>query len=154
MNDKNTDKKQQGQEDRLVMRQFFFDAYNKHEKGDMLTPLEQQLSDIIAQHPEYHHILQDAEKYLDKDYEPMATSSNPFFHMALHASLMEQITTDRPAGILEVYNQLAGKSSNSHEAEHQMMTILAATLWQAQQSGETPKEEHYLKLLNDLISKN
>ncbi|MDF1759431.1 MAG: DUF1841 family protein [Coxiellaceae bacterium] len=138
-------------QERLKMRQHFFDAFDKKHEGDPLSALEQQLSDIIVQHPEYHYILKDPKTYLEHDYEPMEASTNPFFHMALHASLMEQITTDRPKGILEIYKTLASKTSNSHEAEHSMMTILAATLWQAQQTGSAPKESEYLKLLQKLI---
>ncbi len=142
---------EQAKQERQKMRQHFFDAYEKKNTGDPLSALEQQLSDIIAQHPEYHHILKDPKVYLEHDYEPMETSTNPFFHMALHASLMEQITMDRPKGILDVYKMLASKTSNSHDAEHKMMTILAATLWQAQQTGSAPKEAEYLKLLKKLI---
>lgn len=143
--------KSEAQAERLKMRQFFFDAYRKHEAGEPLSPLEQQLADIITQHPEYHYILQDPEKYLAHNYEPMQSSTNPFFHMALHASLMEQITTDRPAGILDIYKQIASKTSNSHEAEHKMMSVLASSLWQAQQSGEPPQEKDYLEQLQKLL---
>ncbi len=136
--------------ERQFLRQFFFDTWNKMEKGTTLNALEQQLASIIAQHPEYHAILNDPESHKDQDYEPTQNSTNPFFHMALHASLMDQITTDRPSGVLKIYNGLASKSGDSHHAEHMMMDILGRMLWEAQTSGKTPNEETYLGLLRKL----
>lgn len=152
--EKNEKTSEVAKQERKKMRQHFFDAYQKNQNGEILSPLEQQLSNIIVQHPEYHYILRDPEKYLEHDYEAMEASTNPFFHMALHASLMEQITTDKPGGILEIYHNLASRTSNSHDAEHKMMSILAATLWQAQQTGSPPKEADYLSLLKKLLDTN
>jgi hypothetical protein len=136
--------------ERQKMRQHFFDAWQKKRDNAPLDHLEQQLVNIICEHPEYHYILEEPDKYRDQDYSPEAGSTNPFFHMALHASLMEQITTDRPKGILDIYTRLAGNSSNSHQAEHKMMEVLAALLWQAQKSGQPPDQAQYLKILQRL----
>lgn len=136
--------------ERQKMRQHFFSAWEKKKKHTPLNALEQQLANIIAEHPEYHHILNHPEKYKDQDYTPEPGSSNPFFHMALHISLMDQITTNRPEGILDIYTQLAGRSNNAHAAEHKMIDVLASLLWQAQKTGVPPDEKQYLRRLRKL----
>lgn len=139
------------EQERQVLRQYFYDAWHKLNKGEPLSTLEQQLADIIIQHPEYHHILDDDDNR-DKDYTPEQNSTNPFFHMALHASIMDQITTDRPPGILAIYGELASKTDDSHRAEHQMMEVLGEMLWQAQRSGQAPSEQLYLAALKKLLN--
>ena len=138
------------QQERQFLRQFFFDTWEKMNSGQPLGALEQQLANIIAQHPEYHSILNNPDANKDQDYTPLENSTNPFFHMALHASLMDQITTNRPEGVLDIYHALASKTGDSHHTEHMMMDILAAVLWQAQDSGNAPNDAEYLDLLKQL----
>ncbi len=132
--------------DRDEYRKIFFDAWQKHQDKQPLTPLESQLIEIIMMHPEYHTILGDPEVYQTKDFD----ESNPFLHMSLHLGIREQISTNRPHGIKEVYKQLCEKYRDIHTAEHKMMEHLAKTLWEAQQKGKMPDEAAYLDGLNKL----
>jgi hypothetical protein len=139
-------------QERQVLREVFYTAWSKQKKNEALTALEQQIANIIAQHPEYHHILEDPDAFKDKDYTPQENSTNPFFHMALHASLMDQVTTDRPAGILAIYTALASKTGDAHSAEHEMMRVLGKLLWEAQRAQKAPQEAEYLKQLKLLLA--
>jgi len=138
--------------DRKQLRQNFFDAWQKHRAGEVLSPLEEMISRVEISHPEYHALLDDPEKGLDKDYLPEDGGANPFLHMAMHIGLMEQITTDRPSGIGELYRRLCWRTGESHEAEHQMMECMAQMLWDAQSNQRMPDEQAYLECIRRLMS--
>lgn len=127
-------------------RKVFFDAWQKHKTQQILEPLEAQLIEIILLHPEYHAMLDNPENHQTKDFD----SSNPFLHMSLHLGIREQVATNRPLGIREVYIDLAEKYQDVHTAEHNMMEYLATVLWQAQKSGKMPDETEYLEGLKKL----
>lgn len=132
--------------DRDEYRKIFFDAWAKHKKQEPLQPLEAQLVDIMMHHPEYHAILDDPENNRTQNFE----SGNPFLHMSLHLGIREQVATNRPAGIREVYLNLCKKSDDVQVAEHRMMEYLAKVLWEAQQSGKMLDEATYLEGLQKL----
>lgn len=139
--------------ERIKMRQFFFTTWEKYQTKKILEPLEQQLIDIILQHPEYHKIFSDPEKYLDKDYFPEFGDANPFLHLSLHLSVLEQVGSNRPNGITVIYSQLIKKLGNALAAEHAIMQLISENLWQAQQSGRMISDEIYLQQLKNLIKK-
>lgn len=137
-------------QNRQQLRQFFFDVWSKMQKSENLTGLEQTLAQIISMHPEYHSLLQQPNK-LDQDFSVEAGQSNPFLHMGLHISLHEQVSTDRPTGIRELYQQLLSHYHSAHDCEHAMMDCLAEVLWQAQRNGQPPSDEDYLQALRSLL---
>lgn len=132
--------------DRHHMRQVFFDAWQKHLNKRPLEPLEAQIVDIILQHPEYHLLLSDPERFQTKDFD----GENPFLHLSLHLALREQLATNRPVGIVGVYERLCFRVGDALEAEHLMMGCLGEVIWQAQRSGRMPEEEVYLDELKKL----
>lgn len=138
-------------EDRNQLRQMFFSAWHKHQAGSPVEPLEAQLVEIILRHPEYHALLADEEANLERDYSPELGETNPFLHMAMHLALQEQVSTDRPAGITQLYTDLVQGSPDPHEAEHGMMTCLAEMIWQVQRYGTPPDEAAYLDCIRQLL---
>lgn len=128
------------------LRQVFFSAWRKYQEKAVIEPLEQQLIDIILLHPEYQDILNHPTDYLSQDF----TKENPFLHMSLHLAIQEQCSTDRPAGIKQIYQQLCLQHP-AHEAMHHLMDCLAQSLWQAQQMGGLPDEDKYLSQLKSLV---
>ncbi len=110
-----------------------------------MEPLEAQIADVIALHPEYHAPLEDPEGALDRDYTPEGGQSNPFLHMGLHLAIREQIGTDRPAGIRALFEKIARKLGTEHDAEHAIIECLAEALWEAQRAGRPPDEQAYLE---------
>lgn len=135
------------------LRRMYIDAWRKHRAGLPLEPLEAQIADVIELHPEYHAVLEDPERVLDRDYTPEGGESNPFLHMGLHLAVRDQIGTDRPLGIRQAFAQLAHKLGAEHDAEHLLMECLAETLWEAQRSGRAPDEQSYLERVYRLVRK-
>lgn len=136
---------------RDALRQQWFDVYAKMMAGSVLTPLEAQLRDVLTVHPEYHAVLAAPDKHADKDYSPESGETNPFLHMALHVALMEQLSTNRPAGIPALYQQALMRTGDRHQAEHLMLEALAEMMWRAQRYGKQPSESEYLQLLREFI---
>jgi len=137
--------------DRKQLRKIYFDAWQKHQLQSQLTDLEVQIVNIIAMHPQFHQIINgDPEKQLDKDFANIYGDENPFLHMGLHLGLREQLSTNRPAGIKNLFRDLLAQYIDSHELEHLCMEILAECLWEAQRNQQTPDEKNYLRRLQHL----
>jgi hypothetical protein len=135
--------------DRNQMRKVFFDSWKAHRENLPMDAMQKIIASIIELHPEYHAML-DKEDNLDKDYLPEQGETNPFLHMSMHIALHEQISTDRPAGIKNISQQLTQKHTSAHEAEHAMLECLGESLWQAQQNQSMPDENSYLSCLQKL----
>jgi hypothetical protein len=125
-------------------RRFYIEAWRKHRERLPMEPLEAQIADVIALHPEYQSSLENPDA-LDKDYTPESGQSNPFLHMGLHLAVREQVSTDRPQGIRAAFEALVSRMGSPHDAEHQMIECLAEALWDAQRSGRAPDEFAYLQ---------
>lgn len=139
--------------DRTQMRRFFTETWRKAKAGEVLIPLEQLISGIIQQHPEYHLLLESPDSSLDKDFLPDGGETNPFLHLGMHISLQEQIGTDRPAGIRQLYQKAVKKAGDGHAAEHQLMECLGRMLWEAQRENRAPDEQAYLQCIQRLVGK-
>ncbi len=114
-----------------------------------MTPLEHQIAEVIAQHPEYHAILKNPES-LDQDYLPEMGQVNPFLHLSLHLSVQDQLRLDRPQGIQSLFKTLAQRHQDEHSAEHLLIECLAEEIFQATRSGIPPSEEAYFLRLRQL----
>lgn len=135
--------------DRHSLRRFYQTCWHKQLTQAPLTALEQQIVQVIQQHPEYQALLMQAE--LEQDYYPELGETNPFLHMGLHLSLQEQIATNRPQGIQSLYHTLL-QSSDAHTVEHHMIDCLAEALWLAQRYNTAPDESSYWQCLQKLLS--
>ena len=134
-------------QDRNELRNMYVAAWQKHRDGEVLSPLESQIVQVIAEHPEYHDAIAGD---IERDYTVEGGETNPFLHMGLHLSVREQVSTDRPGGIAAVFSSLAEKSGDAHAAEHRMIDCLAETLWEAQSKNQPPDEAQYLERLRRL----
>lgn len=132
--------------DRDSMRRYYLQCWQKFQEKQPLNALEQQIANVVAEHPEYHRLLQLHETAIQRDYLPDTGENNPFLHMGLHLGIREQVATNRPAGIIELYQQLMIKYG-AHEAEHRMMDCLAESIWLAQRQQTPPDEQAYLDCL-------
>lgn len=136
--------------DRESLRDFYLETYRKSRQGELLTPLEAQVEKVLLLHPEYHALLQD-KKILEKDFSVEMGDVNPFLHLGLHLGLREQLATNRPEGIMVIYQQLMSQKKDPHEVEHQMMDQLAEMIWLSQKYQQAPNEAEYLKKLESLL---
>ena len=137
-------------QNRQQLRQFYHDVWQKKSNNLVLNALETSIAQVIEAHPEYHSIFQ-SDASLEQDYFVEDGQTNPFLHMGLHISLHEQISTNRPDGIREIYQQLLHKFGDAHAAEHQMMECLTESLWLAQRNNTAPSEADYLDALKQLL---
>lgn len=140
-------------DERDKLRQFYCDTWQKHlEQKELLTPLEQQIAAVVKEHPEYHQLLENKEASINADYLPEMGDSNPFLHLGMHLGLREQVSTDRPVGIAELYQGLVALKG-VHDAEHEMIECLGEAIWQAQQNQTAPDEVAYLECLRKIEQK-
>jgi hypothetical protein len=133
---------------REQLRNTYREVWRKWQQRLPLQPLEAQIADIIAAHPEYQPMLQE-ETSLRQEFDAAGGRENPFLHMGLHLALREQIGTDRPAGIAGVHRRLAALGG-AHAAEHRMIEVLAAVLREAQRVGQAAADSAYLQRLRQL----
>jgi hypothetical protein len=134
---------------REQLRGAYRDAWLRRCAGLPLQPLEAQIADVVAAHPEYQALLTEEAGTLE-DFEAAGSAANPFLHMGLHLALRDQVGTDRPAGIAAIHQHLAARSGDRHAAEHRMIEVLAQVLSEAQRSGLPPPEALYLDRLRQL----
>lgn len=132
------------------VRQFFFDTWAKFQQLHALTDLEKIALEVIQMHPEYHAILSNPAKFAGQEYFPEMGETNPFLHMSLHLSVIEQISINQPIGITKIYESLKMKLSDAHLAQHKILDCLAETIWHAQRNKVPLDSEHYLNLLRKI----
>ncbi len=132
-------------------RDFFFEAWRKYLGNEILTAMESMAAAVIGEHPEYHEMLNDKRRYLEKfrerDYPPEFGETNPFLHLGMHIAIREQLSIDQPASVREHHQALCTKCGSAHEAEHQMMDCLAEMIWQSQRNQSAPDANIYLACL-------
>lgn len=137
--------------DRQQLREHYRQSWHKQQQGLPLTPLEQQIVQVILEHPEYHtQILADNASY--RDWAVESGDTNPFLHLGMHLALREQVSTDRPMGIRRCYYDLCQQTQDALAAEHLMMECLGQALWQSQRTQRMPDDTDYLNCLQNLIN--
>ena len=128
-------------------RKFLFDSWRKHRAAEVLTPLEDMVTQLIVKHPQYHALLEKPEQFKHKDYTPAAGETNPFLHLMMHLTMQEQISIDQPPGIRAQFHRLTAHYQSEHDALHKMMECLGEMLWQAQCNGTGPDVGIYFACL-------
>jgi hypothetical protein len=129
------------------VRQFFFDAWGKHRRREVLAGLDPLAVDAMLLHPEYHPVLDDPERHQERDYLPEAGDTNPFLHLSMHLAIAEQLSIDQPPGIKREFARIAAKAGGGHAACHEIMECLAETVWRAQRDGAALDAQAYLECL-------
>lgn len=135
--------------ERLRYRQVFYEAWKKKEKPLLLSALEHQVLEIMALHPEYQFIFED-ESLIERDYFPVLGETNPFLHLGLHLGLLEQLHTNRPVGIREIYSQLLEKKKEAHAVQHAMMERINHMMYQAARRETVLDDALYLHYLREI----
>jgi hypothetical protein len=131
------------------VRRFFCDAWRKQVEVQPVTPLEAIAVDWMQRHPEYHALLADPQAALAAEFPPEAGRSNPFLHLSLHLSLVEQLQIDQPPGIRDAWQALLrATAGDEHDAAHRAIDALAETVWEAQRDRSPPSNERYLERLH------
>lgn len=136
--------------EREAYRKLFLDVYNKMNSNAILSPLESQIAGVLMQHPAYH-VLFHSDKSLEQDFLARKGDENPFLHMSLHLALQDQVKTDRPQGIRDIYQKLLLRGIDAHVVEHQMIAVLADILWNKLKYRQAYDEVDYLQKLQQLL---
>ena len=132
---------------RAQARHLFFDTWARYRAGLPLEGAQTLALEAVLEHPEYHALLEDAERYGEREYFPEQGETNPFLHLALHVALLEQLSIDQPAGIRTHYERLRRASGDAMQAQHLLMECLAEALWQSQRQGVPLSEAGYADCL-------
>jgi len=140
-------------QDRDQLRRMYCEAWQGYRRGEPLEPLQAQIVAVVERHPEYQPLLEDPEHALGREYLPELGETNPFLHMGMHLAIQEQVDTDRPAGIRELYRRLAAETGDTHTLDHRLMECLAEMIWQAQRDGTLPDEQRYLRCIGSMASR-
>lgn len=127
------------------VREFFFRVWRKSRAGEALAPLESMALAVILEHPEYHEVLRDPERYRNRVWTPEGGETNPFLHLSLHLAIEEQLSIDQPTGIRAAVADLERKHGEAMGARHDVMDCLVEQVWQAQRHGAAFDNATYLE---------
>ncbi len=131
---------------REQVRNFFCESWRKHRERLILEGAEATAADLIAEHPEYHALLESPEAAIEQEFTPEGGQMNPFLHLSLHLAIAEQISIDQPHGIKAAYFALRQKME-VHDAEHVIMECLGETIWRSQRDKAPLDGEAYLECI-------
>ena len=126
------------------VRRFFCSVHAKHQGTSPMEAIETLAGLWIAEHPEYHGDLSDADAAVARVYAGDAARTNPFLHLSMHLSISEQCSIDQPRGIRQAVELLAAKRGNLHDAHHEAMDCLGEMLWESQRAGRPPDGDAYI----------
>ena len=137
------------------VREFFFKAWAQFNAQKPLTDLEKIALGVMLIHPEYHAILNAPEQFKSQEYFPEFGETNPFLHMSLHLSILEQISINQPIGIADIYTKLKLKYQHEHDVEHKaqhdILDCLGESIWQAQRNNTALDANYYVQLLQQKV---
>ena len=125
-------------------RRFLIDAWAKHRARQPLSELETLAAGLIALHPEYQPIIENPERYADRDWQPESGETNPFLHLSLHLAVAEQLGVDQPPGIRAQFERLRTARGDEHASLHALLECLGEVIWSAQRHGTPPDAALYL----------
>lgn len=126
------------------VRRFFCAVHAKTQAGQPMEAIETLASLWIAEHPEYHAELADADAAVARNYDLEPERTNPFLHLSMHLSISEQCSIDQPRGIRQAVELLTHKRNSLHQAHHEVMDCLGQMLWESQQAGRPPQGDAYI----------
>ena len=127
------------------VRRFFCAVYAKWLVKETMDGIETIAALWIAEHPEYHSDLSDAEAAVLRDYAVDSGRTNPFLHLSMHLSISEQCSIDQPRGIQAAVETLTTKLDSLHDAHHVAMEALGSMMWESQRTGKPPDGETYIE---------
>ena len=126
------------------VRRFFCEAWAKSQAEQPMQAIEQLAAGWVAEHPEWHAELADADAAVARQYSEGAVGGNPFLHLSMHLSISEQCSIDQPAGIRQAVELLAARRGDLHAAHHEVMQCLGQMLADAQARQSQPDGAAYL----------
>ena len=133
-------------------REVWWRTWEKMQRDAPLSALEVRIARVIAMHPEYHHLFDDKERFLDRDFA-VEDGLNPYLHMSLHLALEEQIATRQPPEAADALFALMQRGLDRHAALHVLLEILGEVVYFAQRAGREPDVALYRVRLKELLKR-
>ncbi len=100
--------------------------------------LEQIAAGIVALHPEYHAVLDDPERHLDRDFRPKtATSIRSCICRCISPSPSSSASTSRRA-CARISSACSAARGDEHAALHALTECLGEMIWHAQRHARRP----------------
>jgi hypothetical protein len=132
-------------------RQFLIDSWRKRREQLPATPLETIAADIVADHAEYHALLEAGEDAMGREWTPEQGETNPFLHLSLHLAIAEQLSIDQPPGIRAAFDSLLARRGDRHEALHAILDCLSETIWRSQRDRMPMDSAAYLDCIRRAV---
>ena len=126
------------------VRRFFCAVHAKAQAQQPMEAIETLASLWIAEHPEFHAELADAEAAIARNYDLEPQRTNPFLHLSMHLSISEQCSIDQPRGIRQAVELLARRLDGLHDAHHAAMECRGQMLADSQRNGHPPDGDSYV----------
>ena len=126
------------------VRRFFCAVHAKAQAQQPMEAIETLASLWIAEHPEFHAELADADAAVARNYDETPEQTNPFLHLSMHLSISEQCSIDQPRGIRQAVELLARRLDGLHDAHHAAMECLGQMLADSQRNGHPPDGDSYV----------
>ena len=126
------------------VRRFFCEAWAKSQAEQPMQAIEQLAAGWVAEHPEWHAELADADAAVARQYGEGAVGGNPFLHLSMHLSISEQCSIDQPRGIRQAVELLTARLDSLHDAHHAAMECLGQMLADSQRNGHPPDGDSYV----------
>ena len=136
------------------VRRFLCGVHAKTQSGAPMEAIETLASLWIAEHPEYHTDLSDADAAVTRNYDETPGQTNPFLHLSMHLSISEQCSIDQPRGIRQAVELLTHKLNSLHDAHHQAMECLGRMVFESQRSGRMPDGAAYIDCVQKHATKD
>lgn len=127
------------------VRRFFCEVHRKQRAIEPMQAIETLAGQWIAEHPEHHAELADADAAIARMAEVRDAQTNPFLHLSMHLSISEQCSIDQPPGIRQAVELLAARRGDLHIAHHEVMECLGRMLWESQRAGRPPDGQAYIE---------
>ncbi len=145
---------QHAQPDRNTLRahrQVFWDAWQKAQANLPLNAMEVRIARVINMHPEYHHLFNDMEAFLERDFQ-VDDGMNPYLHLSLHLAIEEQLATKQPIEVAQfMEKQMIEKKADRHDALHMILEVLAETVYESQREGREINPLAYAQKIKVLL---
>jgi Domain of unknown function (DUF1841). len=122
------------------VRRFLCAVHAKTLSGAPMEAIETLASLWIAEHPEYHAELADADAAVARNYDETPEQTNPFLHLSMHLSISEQCSIDQPRGIRQAVELLTARLDSLHDATTPPWTAWAKCCGKASAPAAPPME--------------
>jgi hypothetical protein len=125
------------------VRRFFCAAHAKARAGAPMEAIETLASLWIAEHPEYHAELADADAAVARNYDDAGPHQSLL--APVDAPVHQRAVQHRPAARHPPGRGVAVQRLDSlHDAHHATMECLGQMLWDSQRSGRPPDGDAYV----------